>query len=313
MTERIVTLTLNPAIDIATMTQKLSPFDKLRCDPERRDPGGGGINVARVILRLGGNALAVFPAGGGTGAMLEHMLRKEGLAVRSAQIDGTTREDFSVIERASGNEYRFVMPGPVLSDGELSALLDTVLAEAEGGAVVVASGSLPPHTRASFYAELSAALKAKGAKLVLDTSGTPLKLALEEGVWLVKPNRTEISELVGTRLRGVNSWCKAARDIVTSGKAQIVALSIAAEGALLVTRTGCWHAHAPAIKPVSTVGAGDSFLGALICSLASEREPADALRHAVAAGSAALLAPGTELAHTEGIAQMLEQTSVEPL
>ncbi len=310
---RLITLTLNPALDVATAVEEIAPFRKLRCAAERRDPGGGGINVARMARRLGAAPVAVFPVGGPAGAMLEALLRDEGVETRAVAIAGATRESFSVIERRTGLEYRFVLPGPALSSVELNACRDAVLDLCTGEAVAVASGSLPPGVDDGFYAGLAAALKLRGAKLALDTAGAALRAALDEGVYLVKPNRRELSELAGRALDDMAAWRAAAETIVRGGGAEIVALTIADKGALLVTRDGAWHAAAPSIVPVSTVGAGDSFLGALMCALVSGRAPGEALRRAVAAGSSALLAPGTELGRPQDVTRLMEDVRLESL
>ena len=160
-TPSIVTLTMNPAVDIATDVEHVEPTHKLRCSPARRDPGGGGVNVARAITRLGGSALAVFPSGGATGFVLEALLRAEGTKFRSVAIQGETREDFSVTEAGTGNQYRFVLPGPELSSLETQHCLDVMADALSPNAIAVASGSLPPDLPATFYARAAQAANAR--------------------------------------------------------------------------------------------------------------------------------------------------------
>ena len=313
LASHVVTLTLNPALDLSAEVDRIEPIHKLRCNAPRRDPGGGGINVARVLRRLGGGVTAVVPLGGVTGTLIETLLRHEGVPAAPVAIAGETRENIHIGERCSGRQYRFVMPGPALSPAELDAVCKALdLAHAKPD-FVVASGSLPPGAPIDFYALIAARVKALGRKLILDTSGDALRAGLAEGVWLVKPNRRELAELAGKTLSDEAAWIGAAREILAKGGAEIVALSLADKGARLITKDTVWAAHAPPIKPASTVGAGDSFVGALTWVLARGGDLPEALRHAVAAGTAALLSHGTELCHAEAVEQLAPQVVVEKL
>src|SRR5512143_3270454 len=139
----IVTLTMNPALDIATATDTVVPTHKLRCEAPRYDPGGGGINVARAVHALGGDALAIFPAGGAAGETITRLLRAEGVPYEAVPIAGFTRESLAVEERRSGLQFRFILPGPELGTADQQRCLDRLAAAASQAAYVVASGSLP--------------------------------------------------------------------------------------------------------------------------------------------------------------------------
>ena len=312
MPAEILTLTLNPAVDLSTSVDRVEPQTKLRCQTVRRDPGGGGVNVARVLKRFGVDAAAIYPTGSSTGELLARGMLNENIKSIAIPIAGETREDFTVTETDSGDQFRFVMPGPALSQTEWLACLDAMEA-APRPAIVVASGSLPPGVPPDFYARVARTAKKLGAKLVLDTSGKPLGEALKEGVWLIKPNLRELRELTGAELPDEASRIAAARVLVKKAAAEIVALSLAEEGALLVTRDEAFRAPAPVIKPVSTVGAGNSFLGGMVWRLALGHDLSDALAHGVACGTAALLSPGTGLCHPVTVAELLPQISVEKL
>lgn len=306
---QIVTLTLNPAVDVSTAVARLEPTVKLRCGPERRDAGGGGINVARVARRLGAEVTAIHPAGGAVGRQLEALLAAEQIAGRAVRIAGETRESFTVLETTTDREYRFVLPGPHLDTAEWAACLDAV----PPAALTVASGSLPPGVPPDAFARLALRARAAGGRLAVDTSGQPLRRALEAGVWLAKPNLRELRDLTGEALDTGQARLAAARRIVDDGGARMVALSLGAEGALLVSPDGAWGAPALPVRPVSSVGAGDSFLGALVWALAGGRAPAEALRWAMAAGSAALLAPGTQLCAADDVRRLAPSVEVRPL
>ena len=265
----IVTLTINPSIDVSTSVEQMVPIHKLRCTSARRDPGGGGINVARVVKRFGGDVTAMYAMGGTLGQLLRHLLDQEGIPCLPIPISEETREDFTVLEEMSGRQYRFVLPGPRLSEREWHAYLDTFASHAfheHGTRFVVASGSLPPGVPSDFYGRIARATKQAGAKFIVDTSGPPLKAALEAGVFIVKPSLRELKELMAAPLESERDRIAACRSLIESGRAEMVALTLGDQGALLVARDQALRAQAVPIKPVSVVGAGDSFLGAMIWS-----------------------------------------------
>ena len=307
----IVTLTPNPAIDLSTSVERVAPIQKLRCAPLRRDPGGGGINVARVVQRLGGQVAAIYTAGGATGALLRRLLNAEGIAGIAVEADQETRENFTVLEQDSGNQYRFVLPGTALSDAEWRACLQAIVGMLPPPRFIVGSGSLPPGVPDDFYAQAAKIAKACGAKMVLDTAGAALARGLSEAVYLVKPNRRELQDLVGHTLTGPDTWVRASRSLVESGRAEVVALTLADAGALLVTADLACRGHAPAVKIMSAVGAGDSFLGGMVWSLAAGDSLIDAFRSGIAAGTAAVLKPGTELCDPDDVLRLREEIELE--
>jgi 6-phosphofructokinase 2 len=307
----IVTLTVNPAIDIATTVGRVIPLHKMRCSAERRDAGGGGINVARVLKRLDADVLAVYTAGGPTGAMLRHLVEAEGIEDRIVAIAGDTREDFSVTEEASGQQYRFVLPGPAMVPTEYDGVLDAIRALERAPQMIVASGSLPPGAPPGFYREVAKAARDIGAEIVVDASGAALAAALEEGVTLIKPSLREFREFTGLALSSEDSWGSAAAKLITKGQARAVALTLGEDGAILVTRDGAWRGFAPKVEVISAVGAGDSFLGALLSRLALGHGYEEALRYGIAGGTAALRSPGTGLCNAEGLHAMLSRIRIE--
>lgn len=309
----IVTFTPNPAIDVSTSVERIMPTRKLRCSSVRRDPGGGGINVARVVQRLGGEVTAIYPCGGATGQLLSRLVEREGIASETSEIAEETRQDFSVHEEASGQQFRFVLPGPALAEPEWRACLDTLGALANRADFVVASGSLPPGTPPDFYARACRIVKSRGEKFVLDTSGPALKAALADGVYLIKPNLRELSEAAGERLDDEAAWVRACAGLVKDRRAEIVALTLGHRGALLVDRDRVLRAEPPPITPLSSVGAGDSFLGAMVWGLAAGFDLEHALRLGVAAGSSAVLNPGTELAHPDDTRRLVGSVMVREL
>ena len=281
MRRTITTLTLNPTIDGSADAEKISPLRKIRTSNERYGAGGGGINVARVVKALGGDATAIYLAGGATGALLEELVASAGLAGQRIAIAGATRIAHAVFEHSSGLEYRFVPEGPVISRVEWETCRAS-LAERPWN-YLVASGSLPRSAPVEAYAELAVLARQRDARLVLDTSGAALRAALEERVFLVKPSLGELESLVGQKLETDDLRLAAAGELVASGKAAIVALSLGSDGALLVSKSESLRLKPPPVEARSAVGAGDSFVGEMTLALVRGQTVASAFAYGVAA------------------------------
>lgn len=309
---RFVTVTLNPALDLSTAVDRISPAHKLRCDDPAVHPGGGGINVARVLRRFGADVRALYPTGGPTGERLSQLVVTEGVQGLYLPIAGDTRESFTVRERATGQELRFVLPGPRLFPAEWEAALQRLRELPMPPRYLVASGSLPPGVPQDFYARLAHLARERGSHLVLDSSGPPLAAALEEGVWLVKPSLRELGELTGLPLDTPAAQREAAQELITRGRAHAVALSLGEQGALLATPQGTWRAPAVAVPVLSTIGAGDSFLAGLLWAHDTGADWLEALRTAMACGAAALSAPGTALSHPGDVERLRPRVLVQP-
>ena len=310
---QIVTLTPNPAIDLSTSVDHVVPMLKLRCTPQRRDPGGGGVNVARVVKRFGGDVEAILPVGGFTGQLLRSLLESEEIPSRLIEVAGETREDFSVSELSTNSQYRFVLPGEPLRESEWRECLMVLASLKPAPKFIVASGSLPPGVPDDFFAQAAATARKLGARFFLDTSGAPLAAAIEHGVDLIKPNLREMCDLIGGPLASEGDWIAAARKYIGVGKVTTVALSLGHLGAMLITREQALRSPPLPIRPSSAVGAGDSFLGAIVYSLAKGDDMIEAFRLGVAAGSAALIHPGTELCLPADAYRLSAQVTVAPV
>ncbi len=302
----VATLTMNPALDVATSTATVLPTDKLRCAAPRFDPGGGGVNAARVVRLLGGEAVAVFPAGGPAGEMLVRLLGGLGLGCHAVPVAGATRESFTVDEASSGRQFRFVLPGPELSTAEQEACLASLAALSPAPGVLVVSGSLPPGVEPGFVGQVAKVARRLGARLVLDTSGAALRAA--QGAFLVKPNLRELAEALGREIHDEAEELAGARELVVRGTAEVVLLSLGARGALLVA-SDVEQRFAPIpVTPRSAVGAGDSMVGAAALALARGWPLREAARYGMAAGAATLMTPGTELCRREDVERLFAET-----
>lgn len=303
----IVTLTMNPALDLSTSVDKVVSKHKLRCAGARFDPGGGGVNVARVIQRLGGQASALYAVGGPLGEVYQGLLEAELDGALPIAIEGNTRQSLNVSETSTGEEYRFVLKGPQWREEEWQGALERVEECLSDGAYVVVSGSLPEGVPDDFPARVARLAKEAGARCVVDASGAALEEALQEGVFLIKPNLRELTDVTGAELDSREQQKDALRRIVEDGGSVLVALSLGADGALFASADGVFHMAAPAVETRSAVGAGDSFVAALVLRLADGRSLPDAARYAVAAGAAALLSEATEMCRAEDVERLYHE------
>jgi len=306
----VLTVTLNPALDLSTSAVHVVPTHKVRCNILQRHPGGGGVNVARVIHRMGGDCTALYPAGGASGAVFQQLLNDEEVSSICVPIAEETRESFSVKDISSNKEFRFVLPGPVLQTSEWQACLDRIDDMDTLPKFVVASGSLPPGVPKDFYARLNSLLKMRNVKLVLDTSGDALSLALDEGVYLCKPSLRELSQLCGKELSSEADWLHAGQDLIKQGRAHVLVLTLGENGACMFIDDASYFAPALAVNVLSAIGAGDSFVGAMVWALSKGHDLPDAFKYGVAGATAALLSTGTGLCQPEDVSRLYASVSL---
>jgi 6-phosphofructokinase 2 len=294
----IITITFSPCIDKSTSISELIPEKKLKCSTPKLEPGGGGINVARAIKKLGGEATAIFPSGGYTGKFFDHLMEVEKISSMIIETKNESRENIIVLDESANNQYRFGMPGTILSDEEWKQILKLV-EEITDAAFIIASGSLPPGVPLNIYAQLAKIAKNKKAKFIVDTSGEALKHAADEGVYLLKPNFGELSSLAGTKEILPGEIKEIATEIIAKGKAEVRVVSMGAAGAMLVTKEMAEMITPPPVIRKSTVGAGDSMVAGIVYYLSQNKNLHEAVQYGVACGTAATLNPGTELCSKE--------------
>ncbi|HEU5051800.1 MAG TPA: hexose kinase [Hanamia sp.] len=300
---QIVTITFNPAIDKSTTISSLIPEKKLKCTPPVFEPGGGGINVARAIKKLGGNATAIYLAGGYSGKFLNQLLDEENIPSIVIETKHHSRENLIVLDNSSNLQYRFGMPGPVIYENEWKKVL-SVVEELKDVEYIVASGSLPSSIPKDIFANLSLISRSKNAKFIVDTSGEALQYAVNQGVYLLKPNLSELSALAGREELNGNQVQEVARQLIQIGKCEVIVVSLGAMGAMLITETETHQIIPPPVKKASTVGAGDSMLAGIVLSLAENNTLLEAAQYGVACGTAACMTLGTQLCRLSDVEKL---------
>jgi 6-phosphofructokinase 2 len=291
---KIVTITFSPCIDKSTTVEALIPEKKLKCTAPKLEPGGGGINVSRALKKIGGESIAIFPSGGYAGKFFNHLMVNENIATVIINAVHDTRENIIVLEESKNKQYRFGMPGTELMTVEWQRCLAAV-EKIEDVAFIVASGSLPPGVPTDIFAQLAKIAKYKNAKLVVDTSGEALREALEEGVYLVKPNIGELSTLAAQKNVSIKEATKIAKVFIQKGKCEVMVISMGEEGAMVITKNITEIIKPPAVRRKSTVGAGDSMVAGIVYYLSMQKDIVDAVKFGVACGTAATMNSGTEL------------------
>jgi len=301
----ILTIALNPAVDISCTAQTVKPIHKIRTKNQKSDPGGGGTNVARVISVLGGQPVLAYLSGGTTGPMFESLLVDSAIVQYRFEMQGPVRVAYMIWEETTGAEYRFVPEGPEVSIEEIEPLMKFV--GGFDGRYCVASGSLPPGLPTDTYARIANTCSHKGTRLVLDTSGEALQEAFAHGgIYLAKPSRHELEVFAGHRLDGQGLRDVAAM-LVAKGAAKNLVVSLGADGALLANEDAITHAPSMKVKVRSAVGAGDSFVGAMTWWLSLGKSVAESFRFGLAAGAAAAMTPGTGLCRQTDVLMLFDR------
>jgi 6-phosphofructokinase 2 len=304
---------MNPALDKSTSTHHVTPEDKLRCRAIRIDPGGGGINVSRAIHQLGGDSLSLYAGGGMNGMVLQKLLDDHHIQHQSIPIAGETRESFTVFEETTTRQYRFNLPGPTLSEEEWRSAIDAITILRPHPAYVVASGSLPPGVPENFYVQLAERVATWSPRLIVDTSGVPLQMIVDEcaPVFMVKPNHGELAALVGRELLDDQDILDASRELLARCAIEILVVSLGAGGLLMITNNEATFVRAPTVPIRSKIGAGDSTVAGITLGLVRGLPLLEAVRFGVAAGSAAVMTSGTELCRREDAERLFAQMQRE--
>lgn len=311
---KILTITLNPAVDLATSIERVVAGPKLYCATPRVDPGGGGVNVARAIRKLGGNVTALVAVGGAMGERLLQLLAEEDVPVQAVRAGGETRQSFAVTDTTTGEQFRFSVPGETMSGADSDRLLSTIASAAPADGYVVLSGGVTPGLPDDFPQQILAAIAPRTDRLVVDTSKAALSQLITAPSWpvhLLRLDQREAELSAGRRLETVEDSLAHAEELIAHGVAHIVAGGRGAEGSILVAEKQRFFCRAPEVSVRSKIGAGDAFTGALTFALSQDLPPDQALRWGVAAASATVQTEGTALFEADAVRAQLEQCAVQ--
>ncbi len=296
MKSKILTITMNPSIDKSTSVDCLLAEKKLKCSEPKSEPGGGGINVSRVIKRLGNDTIAAYLSGGYNGKLLKQLLIKENIKTKAITCFNNTRENLNVFDQKNKLQYRFLMPSATIFENEWKKLISEI-ERVSNIEYLVCSGSIPIGIPDDILRTIYSIAKMKKIKLIVDSSGNPLKEIIKDSVYLLKPNINELSSLIGKETLSTNDATSLAKSFVSKGICEIMVISLGEEGALLIEKESVHKISPPSIIKLSTVGAGDSMVAGIVSKLADKKEILEAVKYGVACGTAAAMNQGTELCY----------------
>ncbi len=302
---KILTLTMNPALDMSCTTGEVAPNRKLRCEPPRFDPGGGGINVSAVIHEMGCKSTAVFPCGGPAGEQLVELVKTRGIRCRPVEIRNPTRTNLSVRDKSTDKQFRFVMPGAELSEDEIDACLEALWTADTPPDLLAVSGSFPPGVSPDLMTRLAEEARERNIRLAVDVSGEPLRKAVEAGVFLLKPNEQELADLTDTDPDADPE--RALSQLMEETNCENIVLSLGSSGACLAAAGAVERFSSPEVEVKSRTGAGDSMVGGILTGLCRGYPLRDAVRLGVAAGSATVQTEGTKLCRRREVEELFEQ------
>ena len=304
MPNKVLTITMNPAVDVNSEADKVITNQKVRCVKPDYDPGGGGINVARVITRLGVQAKAFYLAGGITGDYLTYLMKEEKVPHEVVTINGMTRENTSIIDNKTGEQYRFVFPGPEIQESEWEESLKWIEENIAQYDIVVGSGSLPPGVPTDFYSKIAELALGKDKMYVLDTSGETMVEGIKNGATFIKPNQEEFEELRKRTGSGTND--ELIQKLFDQGIENII-YTRGKEKTLLINKRGRKEFVPPEIEVNSSIGAGDSFIGGLVAGLMKGMQSPKAVCYGISAAASTLKSAGTDLCELNDVEKIHTQ------
>jgi 1-phosphofructokinase len=311
-TPSVITLTLNPALDMTMRFQDPRLGELNRAQSVSLEPSGKGVNVSRALQAQGVVAKTILPLGGGFGAMIQEALEAAHLPLLMTPIAGQTRCNVKVLDSDSGTSTELNAPGPRLTPDELEALKVVLRVEIGVNDLVVFAGSVPGGVPLSVYADLITEVHALGARAILDADRDALRDALPARPFLVKPNRREAEVLLGTTIDSSAHALQAARRIQAMGAVNVV-LSLGADGALFLSPTQAYLATPPPVRAHGTVGSGDALVSGVVAALVRGWSWAEAARYATAVATARTAMKGIQFPDQSQIEPYIDRVQITPL
>jgi 1-phosphofructokinase family hexose kinase len=290
----IYTITLNPTLDITYILERIDFGVSVRALEVVKTPGGKGINVSRALRAMGTDSVAMGMIGGYTGEEVLDLLHQEGLILQIIRIKNETRTNVIILGRDDEKELVIRAAGPPVEKTETESISRLILSEAQSPEIVVLSGSLPPGVSKDIYRSLIQAGGERGSRMILDSEGEPLRLGIEAAPYLIKPNQSELEELVGRELTTDDEIVGSCRELNERGIWMVV-VSLGGDGAIMVTRDEAWRGYVPPIED-DTVGAGDSMVAGLVLGIVQYQSIDMIFKIGLACGVSAVMNAGPKLA-----------------
>ncbi len=306
----IVTVTLNPALDKTVTLPGFAVNTVNRVQSVRLDPGGKGINVSKAVLALGGKTLAISVLGGANGGFIKSAMDAMGLPNQMILTEGPTRTNLKIVDPVLGTNTDINEAGSPLSEDVLDKVWQTLSESVQPSDTVVFAGKNPPGMADDLLALWIRKLKTMDVRVCVDTVGEPMILALAEGPDIIKPNKDELSELIGRELHTDDEIVAAARELVAGGVG-LAAVSMGSSGAIFVTKDQCIRGYSPKVSVGSTVGAGDSMMAALAHYTDAGCSLEETARRAIATASAKVMCSGSEAPDLSSILPLIDRVRIE--
>ncbi len=303
---KIITLTVNPALDKSAKVDGLVAEQKLKCHSIEFQPGGGGINISRILTRLNIESDCVFTSGGDNGNYIQKLLVNDNVSFTPVPVYEWTRENLSVVDTKTNLQYRFGMPGKPISKSEIELITSTIRNKVEENDILALSGSLAGNMPADYYTQIIKSVENKKVKVILDTSGPALSQALKQSLYLIKPNQKELASLAGSDFLSNKEQEAFAMQLINSKMVTYVVVSLGSRGAFIASKQGVEYQTTPSIPVKSTIGAGDSMVAGLIYGIKQNYSPVNMLKYGVACGVATTMSEGTNLGSAKKIKSVLE-------
>ncbi len=307
----IVSLSLNPAIDLTYEFDSLKHDQKTRATSTHYDPGGTGINVGRALESLNANCFTCCITAGKMGEFLHSMLNQQLKNVTTLQVDGETRINTTLIQQSPQYQYEINAVGPSITPAQLNDITDQFLAHCQQG-IGILTGSLPPGIADDTYQNINIALQQQGGRCIIDAPVVAMKKALLSKPFLIKPNQHELEVLQDKALNSIEQVAIEARKLVTQGT-QYVCVSLADKGAIITGSENSYFCNSPKITVNSTVGAGDSLVAGLAYAFSLNQKPEHALKFAVACGAGTAIQAGTQLFKPEELEKLSNEINIKVL
>ena len=308
----IYTVTLNPAIDKTVVIENFRAGGVNRVASIREDAGGKGINVSKCLKNLGEKSVAAMILAGGTGKRLEEMLEKLQIPVLSVWTEGENRTNLKIIDPVRKANTDINEPGPVVSAALLEQFREKLGSRIQPEDVVILSGSLPAGVDRGLYGEWTDYFRSLGACVYLDADGEPMEKGMKAIPYMIKPNNDELAALLGKEKLSIEEMVFEGKRLHDTGIEEIV-ISLGGNGALFVSKDGCWRAQGLKVAVKSTVGAGDSVVAAMAYAQVKNLSRREKISLAVAIGAASVMQSGTQPPEAELVWELAKQVRFEKL